>query len=81
MANSVVVKLVCLAIGCLVLGVSSPNKAQAAVTCNQGVSNLTPCISCVLIGGKTVLARAATGSGPSLTWLTPHQTGKPFATA
>ncbi|KAG5092454.1 hypothetical protein JHK82_051232 [Glycine max] len=55
MGKSVVEKLLWMAIVCLVLGVISITpKAQAAVTCNQVVSNLTPCISYVLNGGKTV---------------------------
>ncbi|KHN40624.1 Non-specific lipid-transfer protein 3 [Glycine soja] len=55
MGKSVVEKLLWMAIVCLVLGVISITpKAQAAVTCNQVVSNLTPCISYVLNGGKAV---------------------------
>nr|KYP44729.1 Non-specific lipid-transfer protein 3 [Cajanus cajan] len=51
MANSGVVKLVLMAT--VWVAVLSP-KAEAAVTCGQVVSNLTPCVSYVLNGGKTV---------------------------
>lgn len=53
MANSVL-NVIVLAIAFLALSFSSSNKAEAAVTCGQVVSNLTPCISYVLNGGKTV---------------------------
>ncbi|RDX71462.1 hypothetical protein CR513_49182, partial [Mucuna pruriens] len=53
MANSVAVKVLCLAIVWVAVSVCSP-KAHAEVTCNEVVRNLTPCISYVLNGGKTV---------------------------
>ncbi|KAK7394971.1 hypothetical protein VNO78_15512 [Psophocarpus tetragonolobus] len=54
MVKCVVVKLVSLAIMGVVLSVCNTPKGEAAVTCNEVVSNLSPCISYVLNGGKTV---------------------------
>ncbi|XP_061375451.1 non-specific lipid-transfer protein 1-like [Gastrolobium bilobum] len=58
MAKSLFVKLLCMAIVCLVLGASSP-KAEA-ITCGQVVNNLTPCITYILNGG-IVPARCCNG--------------------
>ena len=49
MASSPVIKLVCLAVFFLALGVP---KAKAAVTCNQVVNSLMPCVSYVMNGGN-----------------------------
>ncbi|KAJ7961093.1 Non-specific lipid-transfer protein [Quillaja saponaria] len=48
MAGSVVFKLLCLMVVCVLL--TAP-KANADIACNQIVSYLTPCISYVLNGG------------------------------
>ncbi|TKY63629.1 Non-specific lipid-transfer protein 3 [Spatholobus suberectus] len=57
---SMLTRLVCLAIVCLALGATIP-KTQAEVTCNQVVSNLTPCISYVVYGGAKVPSQCCNG--------------------
>ncbi|KAL4605485.1 hypothetical protein ACB092_09G032600 [Castanea dentata] len=48
MANSLVLKLTCLALMCMVIGAPV---AQAAISCGQIQSSVTPCISYLRTGG------------------------------
>lgn len=50
MARSDLKLLVCMVV-VMFIAVNAPSKATAAITCNQVVSNLTPCISYVANGG------------------------------
>ncbi|CAJ1948408.1 unnamed protein product [Sphenostylis stenocarpa] len=58
---SMVTRVFFLAIVCLALGTTTIPKAQAAVTCDQVVDNLTPCLSYVMYGGTTVPAQCCNG--------------------
>ncbi|XP_059435076.1 non-specific lipid-transfer protein 3-like [Corylus avellana] len=54
MAASVVLKLTCLVLACMVA--SAPMAAEADIACNQVVSYLTPCVSYVASGGSVPAA-------------------------
>ena len=48
MASSIALKLVCVVLMCMVVGVPI---AQAAITCGQVTSSLGPCINYIRVGG------------------------------
>ncbi|XP_043725182.1 non-specific lipid-transfer protein 1-like [Telopea speciosissima] len=50
MANSSVMKIVCLVMACMV--VAAPHAVDAAITCGQVVSDLAPCLNYLRSGGS-----------------------------